>query len=163
LSGRLSRTFGTPVVVSQKLTHLFPSPEKLAESDLARIGLPKARAHSLRSLARTVCEGKIAFSGVVHVEEFLEKFRELPGIGAWTAQYVAMRALGEPDAFPASDLGLLRAAGLRNPRELENRAEGWRPWRAYAAMYLWQGVSNYEQHQLHTNRKSARTVGAGGG
>jgi AraC family transcriptional regulator, regulatory protein of adaptative response / DNA-3-methyladenine glycosylase II len=162
LSGRLVRTFGTPVVVSQKLTHLFPSPEKLAENDLARIGLPKARAHSLRSLARAVCDGEIAFTGIVNVEEFLGRLCELPGIGAWTAQYVAMRALGEPDAFPTGDLGLLHATGLRNLRELEKRAEAWRPWRAYAAMYLWQGVANDEQHSLHANRKSARTVAAGG-
>ena len=162
LSGRLVRAFGAPVVVSQKLTHIFPSPEKLADSDLSKIGLPKARALCLRSLAQAVCNGKIAFSGVVNVEEFLGRFCDLPGIGAWTAQYVSMRALGEPDAFPASDLGLLRAAGFRNSRELENRAEGWRPWRAYAAMYLWQGVSNDEQHLLHTNRKPARAVAAGG-
>jgi 3-methyladenine DNA glycosylase/8-oxoguanine DNA glycosylase len=85
----------------------------------------------------------------------------MPGIGTWTAQYVAMRALGEPDAFPAGDLGLLRATRLRSPRELEIRAEAWRPWRAYAAMYLWQGVLNRESHLLHTNRKPARAVAAG--
>jgi len=62
---------------------------------------------------------------------------EVRGIGKWTAQYVAMRVLGEPDAFPSSDIGLLRALGLRSARELERRAEAWRPWRAYAAMYLW--------------------------
>jgi AraC family transcriptional regulator of adaptative response / DNA-3-methyladenine glycosylase II len=62
---------------------------------------------------------------------------EIPGIGKWTAQYIAMRALGEPDAFPSGDLGLLRALGLENSAELERRAEAWRPWRAYATMYLW--------------------------
>jgi AraC family transcriptional regulator, regulatory protein of adaptative response / DNA-3-methyladenine glycosylase II len=162
LAGRLIRTFGTPVVVSPKLTHIFPAPEKLATSDLTKIGLPKARAHSIRSLARAVSDGKIAFTGVVNVEKFLSQFCEVPGIGTWTAQYVAMRALGEPDAFPASDLGLLRAAGLRDPRELENRAEPWRPWRAYAAIYLWQGVSRNEQRLLHANRKSDRAFAAGG-
>jgi AraC family transcriptional regulator of adaptative response / DNA-3-methyladenine glycosylase II len=162
LTGRLVRTLGTPVVVSPKLTHIFPSPEKLADSDLTKIGLPKARALSIRSLARAVSEGKIAFTGVVNVEKFLSQFCEMPGIGSWTAQYVAMRALGEPDAFPASDLGLLRAAGQRNPREFASRAEAWRPWRAYAAMYLWQGVSKREHHSLRTNRKSARAVAAGG-
>jgi hypothetical protein len=69
--------------------------------------------------------------------EFLNHLCELPGIGEWTAQCVAMRALGEPDAFPSTDLGLLRAMNLRNPHELEGRAEAWRPWRSYAAMYLW--------------------------
>jgi 3-methyladenine DNA glycosylase/8-oxoguanine DNA glycosylase len=68
---------------------------------------------------------------------FLDRLCEIPGIGAWTAQYVAMRALGEPDAFPSGDVALLRALGVRSNRELERRAEAWRPWRAYAAMYLW--------------------------
>ena len=67
----------------------------------------------------------------------LARLREIPGIGEWTAQYVAMRALGEPDAFPPGDLGLLRALGLPGARELQQRAEAWRPWRAYASMYLW--------------------------
>jgi AraC family transcriptional regulator of adaptative response / DNA-3-methyladenine glycosylase II len=74
------------------------------------------------------------------VEDFQTRLRELPGIGDWTAQYIAMRALGDPDAFPASDLGLLRASSLGNQLELAERAEAWRPWRAYAAMYLWQGT-----------------------
>jgi len=162
LSGRLVRTFGTPVVVSKELTHIFPAPEKLAESDLIKIGLPKARAECIRSLARAVRDRKIAFSGAVNAEEFLSQFSELPGIGPWTAQYVSIRAFGEPDAFPAGDLGLLRALGLRNPRELESRAQRWRPWRAYAAMYLWQGTLKNEQHLLHTDRKPTRAVAAGG-
>jgi AraC family transcriptional regulator of adaptative response / DNA-3-methyladenine glycosylase II len=138
LAGRVIRAFGIPIANESGFTHLFPSPEKLADADLGQIGLPRARAHCIRSLARAVCDGKIVFSGVVNVPDFLTQFRELPGIGDWTAQYVAMRALGEPDAFPANDLGLLRATGLRDPRELQLRAETWRPWRAYAALYLWQ-------------------------
>jgi AraC family transcriptional regulator, regulatory protein of adaptative response / DNA-3-methyladenine glycosylase II len=156
------REFGTPVVVGHGLTHLFPSPEKLADANLNRVGLPRARAHCLRSLARAVCDGKIVFSGVADVEQFLVRFRELPGIGEWTAQYVAMRALGEPDAFPAGDLGLLRATGLANARQLESRAAAWRPWRAYAAMYLWQGVPKNEHHVFHSDRKPARAVAASG-
>src|SRR6185369_1413038 len=138
LAGRMVRVFGVPIASESGFTHLFPSPESLADADLGQIGLPRARAHCLRSLARAVCDGKIIFSGVTNLTDFLERFRELPGIGDWTAQYVAMRALGEPDAFPASDLGLLRATGLRDPRELQARAEAWRPWRAYATLYLWQ-------------------------
>ena len=68
---------------------------------------------------------------------FLAKLLEIPGIGAWTAQYIAMRALREPDAFPTGDIALVRALQVNNTRELELRAEMWRPWRAYAAMYLW--------------------------
>jgi len=162
LSRRLVRTFGTPVVVGKELAHIFPVPEKLAQSDLSKIGLPKARAECIRSLARAVRDRKIAFSGAVNAEEFLSQISELPGIGPWTAQYVSMRALGEPDAFPAGDLGLLRALGLGNPRELESRAQRWRPWRAYAAMYLWQGTSKNEHHLIHTDRKSARAVAASG-
>src|SRR2546428_315226 len=77
------------------------------------------------------------WEGIVDSEAFLARLCEIPGIGKWTAQYVAMRALGEPDAFPSGDLGLLRALKLRSSRELEQRAEALRPWRAYAAMYLW--------------------------
>ena len=110
LAGRLVRSFGRPIENESPLTHLFPSPDTLADADLRQIGLPGARAQCIRTLARAVCDGKISFSGMVNVPDFLQQFRELPGIGEWTAQYVAMRALGEPDAFPASDLGLLQPA-----------------------------------------------------
>jgi AraC family transcriptional regulator, regulatory protein of adaptative response / DNA-3-methyladenine glycosylase II len=160
LTGRLVSKFATPVVISKKLTHIFPAPEKLVNADLTVIGIPRARARTLNLLARAVRDGKICFSGVVNGEEFIKRFCEIPGIGSWTAQYVAMRALGEPDAFPAGDLSLLRAIKLRNPRELEARAEAWRPWRAYAAMYLWQGA-HHEQRVLHTNGKPARAAVAG--
>ncbi len=141
LAGRLVREFGIPVAAISGLTHVFPSPERLMHADLSRIGLPRARANSVRSLARAVCKGRISFSGVVNIEDFTRHFCELPGIGEWTAQYVAMRALGEPDAFPSRDLGLLRAASVENVRQIEAHAEAWRPWRAYAAMYLWQITS----------------------
>lgn len=138
LAGRLVRAFGVPLENAGVLTHSFPSPERLAGADLGRIGLPGARARCIRSLAQAVCDRKVDFFGVVDVAGFLQQFRELPGIGEWTAQYVAMRALGEPDAFPAGDLGLLHASGLNEPKRLLARAEAWSPWRAYAAMYLWQ-------------------------
>jgi AraC family transcriptional regulator, regulatory protein of adaptative response / DNA-3-methyladenine glycosylase II len=138
LAARLVRAFGKPVLTTEGLTHLFPSPEILAVSDLQSIGLPRARAHCLQSLALAVRDKELVFTGVADTDEFKRRFCELPGIGNWTANYVAMRALGEPDAFPASDLGLLHAAGSRSPRELEQLSQNWRPWRAYAAMYLWQ-------------------------
>src|SRR5204863_6914402 len=100
------------------------------------------RAEAIRALARAVSEGRIDFTSVANVEEFQSRLRELPGVGNWTAQYVAMRALGDPDAFPASDLGLLRGASLQSAGELARRAESWRPWRAYAAMHLWQGAAH---------------------
>jgi AraC family transcriptional regulator of adaptative response / DNA-3-methyladenine glycosylase II len=140
LAGRMVETFGRPFATAKGLTHLFPTPEVLANAGLARIaniGLPKARAETILTVARSVAEGKISFESVMDADVFLARLCEIPGIGKWTAQYVAMRALGEPDAFPSSDLGLLRALELGSYRELERRAEAWRPWRAYAAMYLW--------------------------
>ncbi len=137
LAGRIATTFGQPLSAGNGLTHLFPAPEVLADARLTSIGLPGARAETIRSLARAVCGGEICFEGVVDSGELLARLCEIPGIGKWTAQYIAMRALGEPDAFPVGDLGLLRALALENASELERRAEAWRPWRAYAAMYLW--------------------------
>jgi len=138
LAGRLVLTFGRKISGAGTLTHLFPQAEILAKANLARIGLPQARAETIRSLARAVVAGRINFDWVADLEEFQSLLCALPGIGNWTAQYIAMRALGDPDAFPAGDLGLLRATPLRSERELAQRAERWRPWRAYAAMYLWQ-------------------------
>jgi AraC family transcriptional regulator of adaptative response / DNA-3-methyladenine glycosylase II len=137
LAGRLVRNFGKPFAGPKGLTHLFPAPEVLADARIAAIGLTTARSETVRALARAVCEGTIKFSGIVDSQEFLARLCDLPGIGKWTAQYVAMRALGEPDAFPSTDLGLLRAMKVRSVRELECHSEMWRPWRAYAAMYLW--------------------------
>jgi AraC family transcriptional regulator of adaptative response / DNA-3-methyladenine glycosylase II len=137
LAGRLAVEFGKKSAGPKGLTHLFPAPETLANAKLTSVGLTVARSQTIHALARAVASGRIKFEGVVDSAEFLRKLCEVPGIGPWTAQYVAMRALGEPDAFPASDLGLLRASRSASPRELEPLAEPWRPWRAYAAMYLW--------------------------
>ena len=141
LAGRLVRACGTPIPAAGGLTHLFPGPEILADADLGGVGLTRARAQTIRAFSRAVCDGDIGFKGVMDAQAFQSRLCEIPGIGNWTAQYVAMRALGEPDAFPYGDLGLLRALELTNLRELEQRAENWRPWRAYAAMYLWNTTS----------------------
>lgn len=137
LAGQLVRAFGQSIAHSDGLTHLFPLPEVLADAKYSNIGLTKSRSETIRALARAVSDGRISFDGIVDCDAFLEQLCEIPGIGRWTAQYIALRALGDPDAFPSGDLGLLRALGLTNSRELEHRAEGWRPWRAYASMYLW--------------------------
>lgn len=137
LVGRIVSKFGQPLPASSRLTHVFPAAEVLANADLASIGLTRARAASVRAFSSAVCQGQISFRGIVDSETFLARLCEIPGIGEWTAQYVAMRALREPDAFPSGDLGLLRALGLKNPRELKGHAEAWRPWRAYAAICLW--------------------------
>jgi AraC family transcriptional regulator, regulatory protein of adaptative response / DNA-3-methyladenine glycosylase II len=132
LAGRLVERFGPPRA------------DVLADADLAQIGLPKARAESLRALARAVCDGKLRFDGSVATSDVIAQMCELPGVGLWTANYVAMRALGDPDAFPASDLGLLKAAGVSSPRRMEEMAEAWRPWRSYAALYLWESLRKKE-------------------
>ncbi len=137
LAGRLVQAFGQPLSAPNGLTHLFPPAEVLADAKLTSIGLPASRAEAVRSLARAVCRGEISFDAITDSEAFLSRLAALPGIGQWTTQYVAMRALGEPDAFPAGDIGLLRALRLKSPRTLEAHAENWRPWRAYAALYLW--------------------------
>jgi AraC family transcriptional regulator, regulatory protein of adaptative response / DNA-3-methyladenine glycosylase II len=142
LAGRIARTFGKPIDNARGLTHLFPTAETLANASLTEIGLTQKRAETIRAFARAVCDGKINFERVIDSEAFLATLREIPGIGDWTAQYVAMRALGEPDALPAADLGLLRALGMAKARELEKHAEAWRPWRSYATIYLWSSLSD---------------------
>jgi AraC family transcriptional regulator of adaptative response / DNA-3-methyladenine glycosylase II len=143
LAGRLVRSFGSPAagIDLPGLTHLFPRPEALAEADLTAIGATGAQSRAIRSLARTVTRGELRLDAGPALDDFVERITALPGVGPWTAHYIAMRALGEPDAFPAGDLGLRRAAAsgerMPTPRELERAAEEWRPWRAYAAMYLW--------------------------
>ena len=137
LAGRIARSLGTPFRGPSGLTHLFPSADVLADAKLTEIGLTGARAETIRALARAVSRGEIKFEGVVDSDAFLDRLCEIPGIGPWTAQYVAMRALAEPDAFPSGDLGLRHAVAVDDSRQLEQRAQSWRPWRAYAAMYLW--------------------------
>ena len=146
LAGRLAATFGARMEESGNelgLTLLSPTPEALCEGEIEKIGLPRARAAAIQALGRAVCKGEISFDAGFGLEPTVESLCALPGIGEWTAHYVAMRAFGEPDAFPAGDLGLRRALGdARGPmpeRALRTRAEAWRPWRAYAAMALWQG------------------------
>ena len=137
LAGRIAKSFGQPLASADGLSHLFPTPEVLADAKLTGVGLTEKRAQTIRALARAVSDGHISFDRILDSESFQKRLCEIPGIGSWTAQYVAMRALGEPDAFPTGDLGLLRALDLSNPRDLNKRGEPWRPWRAYACMYLW--------------------------
>ena len=143
LAGRLVGRFGEalPAPTEAGLTHLFPEPAALADADVAAIGLPGARAATIRALARAVADGKLALDGGLELPELVERLCEVPGIGPWTAHYVAMRACGETDAFPAGDLGLRRAFGNRrgpaSERALLAASEAWRPFRAYAALHLW--------------------------
>jgi AraC family transcriptional regulator of adaptative response / DNA-3-methyladenine glycosylase II len=143
LSGRLVERFGEPLdgKASSGLERTFPTPESLAEAELERIGMPRTRAAAIRRLAAAVAGGELNFEASGDIGASFERLTRLPGVGDWTAQYIAMRALGEPDAFPSSDLGLLKAAatdgGQLTPAQLRQASHAWRQWRAYAAIHLW--------------------------
>ena len=146
LLGKLVQAFGAPLPAAIRegdgLSHLFPSAARIAKANLVTLGMPGARAIAVTSLARAISADPAIFSRGASLEDAIVKLRSLPGIGEWTAQYIAMRELREPDAFPAADIGLLRAMadsdGRRpSPSELLSRGERWRPWRAYAALHLW--------------------------
>jgi len=144
-AARLVALAGAPLPRgSESLTHLFPSAAQIAAADLESLGLTRTRAATLRALARAVLEGRIDFGATP--EELAEALSSVPGIGPWTAQYVALRALGEPDALPTGDLVLRRmtappgTASLTS-RELELRARQWQPWRGYAVVHLWRAAA----------------------
>jgi AraC family transcriptional regulator of adaptative response / DNA-3-methyladenine glycosylase II len=146
LAGRLALRFGTPVKTSQPaLTHLFPTPERIAsatEDSIGRLGITGQRAKTLIALARAVASGDLRLEPGGRLEDAFDRLRKIPGIGEWTAQYIAMRALSWPDAFPHTDLGIRKAMGTDNPKKILELAEKWRPWRAYAALHLWTNQSN---------------------
>ena len=144
LAGRLADRFGEPIETPFAcLNRLAPTAERIAAArgaELANIGIPKARAESIRAMARAVVGHEVDLTPGPDPAKVATALTDLPGIGEWTAQYVAMRALRWPDAFPSGDLGLLRASGSTSARALRQSAEKWRPWRAYAAMYLWESL-----------------------
>jgi AraC family transcriptional regulator of adaptative response / DNA-3-methyladenine glycosylase II len=143
LAGRLVAQYGERLQTSHgALTHLFPKPEAMAGADLSSLGIPRTRALALSALASAVAADPNFLGVHAALEPCIQRLRSLPGVGEWTAQYIALRQLREPDAFPASDRGLMRAfarrrSGAASVAELEARAEYWRPWRAYAAQHLW--------------------------
>ena len=143
LAARLVSTFGEPMTMpALGLRHFFPRPEVLASADLTTLGMPKTRAATLSAVAAALLENPELFANDCGLEEAVRRLCRIRGVGEWTAQYIALRQLREPDAFPASDLGVMRAlADERGQRpkaeEVLARAERWRPWRAYAAQHLW--------------------------
>lgn len=143
LAGKLVAAFGTPLAEpSGGLTHVFPAPADLVEADVARaLNMPRARGAAIRALAAAALADPDLFAPAESLEAALLRFTAIRGIGPWTAQYIAMRALKLPDALPVGDVGLLRAletgTGRPSPAELLARAEAWRPFRAYAAQHLW--------------------------
>jgi len=142
---RLVERFGVPAALPDgEKVRLFPAAQTIADADLTRIGLPRARASTLNAIARAVCDGSVSFRPEQTLQQFVASWVALPGIGDWTAHYIAMRALSHPDAFPAADLVLRKAVtsdgSLAPLKELRALAEDWRPWRAYAVMHLWRSM-----------------------
>ena len=146
-AGRIAERYGEPVGVTidglqDAPTTVFPEPRKLVRARLEHLGITRSRAQTIRDLARAVVNGDLSFDAGQTADDVRGALTAIRGIGDWTAEYVAMRAMKDPDAFPSSDLGLLRAFdrsdGTRlRPAELGARAESWRPWRAYAALLIW--------------------------
>ena len=146
LAGRLAAQFGRPMEPAAQagdgLTHTFPPPAAVVAARASDIGVPARRGEAIQRFADAVARGVVSFEGGVAAGAFRERLLELPGIGEWTTEYIALRALGDPDAFPSGDLGLLRATGLGSAGDLLKRAQAWRPWRAYAALHFWTGGAN---------------------
>ncbi len=145
LAARVAARHGDPLPVSEgTVTHLFPSPARLAEADLDGLGLTGARIASVHALSRAVAGESLDLS-TGDPDSLDSALSRLPGFGPWTRAYIAMRARGDPDALPASDLGLRRAMAAlgapSDPASILARAEAWRPWRAYAAFHLWTSLS----------------------
>ncbi len=141
--GRIVARIGHPVDADEKkgLKFLFPDARDFVEGDMTALGLTAKRAETLKEMARRVLSGRLELSAAKGLDDFVGRLILVPGVGPWTAHYIALRALGEPDAFPSRDLGIAEALARngRRPthRQIEKRAEKWRPWRAYAANYLW--------------------------
>jgi AraC family transcriptional regulator, regulatory protein of adaptative response / DNA-3-methyladenine glycosylase II len=146
LAGRMVQKFGKPIVrkAPSLITHIFPDAKTLSNADLHAIGLTAARAQTVRNIASAACDGKLPLDSSSGLDAVVKSLTAIGGIGEWTAQYIAMRAFGEPDALPEGDLGLRRAlsngGSLMAAAALRRMAERWRPWRAYAAMYLWRSL-----------------------
>ena len=138
---RLVDCLGEPIDTPfAALTHVFPHAQAVAAADpevIGKLGIVRQRVRALQALARAVADGSIALHRGAPLDVTMDALRALPGIGEWTTQLIAMRALAWPDAWPASDIGLMNALGSRDLKHLNAVAEPWRPWRAYAVMRLW--------------------------
>jgi AraC family transcriptional regulator of adaptative response / DNA-3-methyladenine glycosylase II len=147
IAGRLVERAGDRLPTPHgEVIALFPHPEQLASADLDAIGMPGARVRSIVALAAAVADDPSLLTPTADLDADVARLRSLPGVGEWTAQYIALRGLRHADAFPASDLGILRALagpdGRRpTPAEALARAEPWRPYRAYAAQHLWSAAA----------------------
>ena len=141
LAGRLAARFGTPVATPfEALNLLAPTPKALSEAtidDIAALGIIRNRAASLIALSRAIASGGLDLRSGLPAEKTIAALRALPGIGPWTAQYIAMRALHWPDAFPREDIAIRKQFGRQAWKQIEAAAEAWRPWRGYATLHIW--------------------------
>ena len=131
---------GEPPAGARPLSRAFPDAARMAGVPLAELtacGLIRSRAAAIQAIAQAIVDDGLVLAPGAPLERTLAQLKSLRGIGDWTAQYVAMRALAWPDAFPASDLILMRALGARTPAQAAAAAQAWRPWRSYAVMHLW--------------------------
>jgi AraC family transcriptional regulator of adaptative response / DNA-3-methyladenine glycosylase II len=156
LAGRLAERLGeaidTPVAGLRRISPTAESLSTAGADALTGLGMPNARAESLRRLARVVARGEIDQAPGADPAAVVAQLVEIPGIGPWTAQYIAMRALRWPDAFPSGDLGLKRALGVTSDKALQAASERWRPWRAYAAMHLWESLETTQSSSTHQKK-----------
>jgi AraC family transcriptional regulator of adaptative response / DNA-3-methyladenine glycosylase II len=144
LAGRFAGAFGEAVASPYPgLQRVFPAAQTIAAcsiDEIARLGIIASRAKTIRALAQAVAHGQLTLEPSAHVEHTLVALKQIPGIGEWTAQYIAMRALAWPDAFPHTDYGVMKALKETSARRVLAQAEAWRPWRAYAVMHLWNSL-----------------------
>jgi AraC family transcriptional regulator of adaptative response / DNA-3-methyladenine glycosylase II len=178
LAAKLVALCGSPIPFNDAtLTHAFPTEQQLAAADLSALGMPAARRAALKSLASAAVVQPDLFEVANTLEESIDRLRSVPGIGEWTAQYIALRGLHHPDAFPASDIGILRNAEQifgtpLTPAQLLARSEQWRPWRGYVAQHLWSAshlgiksrgkqtrVTTSRMHAMPTSSRMASTGG----
>ncbi|MFN7645087.1 MAG: DNA-3-methyladenine glycosylase 2 family protein [Burkholderiales bacterium] len=145
LAGRFAAAFGEPVATPwPTLRHAFPSAASMAgrePAEIGALGVTGQRARTIVALARALADGSLRLEPDGDAAATIERLKAVPGVGDWTAQYLAMRALGWPDAFPASDVGVMKALGVTTPREALAAAEDWRPWRDYAVIHLWRTLA----------------------
>jgi AraC family transcriptional regulator of adaptative response / DNA-3-methyladenine glycosylase II len=162
LAAKLVEAYGgtieDPTAAALGLTRVFPSPGRLIGEDIAALGMPRARGAALEALARTVASDPTIFTPRADLATAISALKALPGVGEWTAQYIALRELREPDAFPQADIGLMRAmvdeAGVRpTADELFARSQAWRPWRAYAAQHLWAADPAFARPQIASRKR----------
>ena len=147
LAGRVAESFGAPVATGiEGLTHVFPSAHTIAALNgdivghLGPLGIIRTKANTILCLAQMLVEGEVDFTLCARPETEIKKLMSVPGIGVWTAQYIAMRAMGWPDAFPHTDYGVKKALAPRSEKEILQMAEAWRPWRGYATISLWNSL-----------------------